>query len=487
MGLTASMDIARTSLSARQEQSTIVSRNIANADNPYASRKIANTVSALGGGVRLQSITRVADSLLFQKVLVSNADLAGQKAVVDALNTINETVADPELDFSPAALTGKLNDALQQLSSGPQDPVRAKAVLDAATDLATGLNAATSAVQGVRRQADQDIQVAVAKINTTLADIQTLNQQIVNGTFAGDDVTDQLDQRDKLIADISNEIGIRVAHRSQNDVAIYTDSGVTLFDNTARQVSFVPTPVYDSTIAGNAVVVDGVPVTGPAASMPIGSGRLKGLTDVRDTYAVTYQTQLDEIARGLIETFAEQDQSGSGLPDATGIFSHVGSPTVPTSGVLQSGLAGEISVNAAVDPSRGGNLDLIRDGGINGAAYAYNTSGADGFSGRIRQLADRLVANRPFDPVAESGNQDSVLDFASTSVGWLQEQRRVASSDLSFKQTVQERSSDALNQVIGVNLDNEMTLLLEIERSYQATSRLITTIDDMYQYLLTAV
>jgi flagellar hook-associated protein 1 FlgK len=486
MGLTASMDIARTSLSARQEQSTIVARNIANADNPYASRKIANTVSALGGGVRLQSITRVADQALFQKVLSANADAAGQEAVVNALDTMNETVFDPEQDFSPAALAGKLNDALQQYASGPHDPVRAKAALDAATDMATGLNSATQAVQDVRRRADQDIQVAVEKINTTLADIETLNNQIVNRTFAGDDVTDQLDQRDKLIADISEEIGIRVVNRGQNDVAIYTDSGVTLFDVQARQVSFTPTPVYDSTTSGSPVVVDGVPVTGPGATMAIGSGRLKGLTDVRDNYAVTYQTQLDEIARGLIETFAEQDQSGSGLPAATGIFSHNGSPAVPATGTLQSGLAGEISVNAAVDPSRGGDLNRIRDGGINGAAYQYNTSGASGFSARIRELSDGLAANRSFDPVAEGGTQDSLLDFASTSVGWLQEQRRTASADLEFSQTVQVRSSDALNQVIGVNLDYEMTLLLEIERSYQATSRLITTIDDMYEYLLTA-
>jgi flagellar hook-associated protein 1 len=486
MGLTASMDIARTSLSARQEQSTIVSRNIANADNPYASRKIANTVSAPGGGVRLQSITRVADAALFQKVLTANADLAGDKEIVDALNELSQTVVDPEQDSSPAALVAKLNDKLQQYSSGPQDPIRAKAVLDSATDLVTSLNTATDIVQGVRRQADQSIEAGVTKVNTLLADVQTLNRQIVNATFAGDDVTDQLDQRDKLIADLSNEIGIRVVNRSQNDVAIYTDSGVTLFDNTARQVSFNPTPVYDSTTVGSPLVVDGVPVTGPTATMAIGSGRLKGLTDVRDGLAATYQTQLDEIARGLIETFAERDQSGSGLPDATGIFSYTGSPAVPASGTLQSGLAGEISVNAAIDPSQGGELNLIREGGINGSAYVYNTSGGAGFSARIREMADGLVANRAFDPTAEGGSQDSLLDFASTSVGWLQEQRRTASADMEFTQTVQERSSDALNQMIGVNLDHEMTLLLEIERSYQATSRLITTIDDMYQYLLTA-
>ena len=217
---------------------------------------------------------------------------------------------DPEQEFSPAALAAKLSTALQQYSSGPQDPVRAKAVLDAATDLATGLNSATTTVQQVRRQADQDIANSVEKINIDRSnDIQTLNQRIIIGTFEGDDVTDQMDQRDRLVADISEEIGIRVINRPDNDIAIYTDSGITLFDINARQVSFTATPVYTSTTPGSAVVVDGVPVTGPAATMEIGSGRLKGLTDVRDTIAATYQTQLDEIARGLIETFAETDQS----------------------------------------------------------------------------------------------------------------------------------------------------------------------------------
>ena len=59
--------------------------------------------------------------------------------------------------------------------------------------------------------------------------------------------------------------------------------------------------------------------------MRSGSGRLIGLAAVRDTYAVTYQNQLDEIARGLIEAFAESDQSASpSLPDAPGLFTYPG-------------------------------------------------------------------------------------------------------------------------------------------------------------------
>jgi flagellar hook-associated protein 1 len=313
-----------------------------------------------------------------------------------------------------------------------------------------------------------------------------LNTKIVTGTQFGADVTDDLDTRDQLLTQIATEIGIRVTARSNNDIAIYTDSGVTLFDKSARQVSFDATPIYTPGATGNPLVVDGVPVTGASASMAIGSGRLKGLTDVRDTFTTTYQSQLDEIARGLIETFAEQDQTGAGFPDATGIFTYSGSPTVPASGTIVPGLAGEIGVSAAVDPDRGGDLNLIRDGGINGSSYVYNTEGTAGFSARIFQLADGLQANRAFDPTAEAGSQDSVVDFASTSVGWLQQERQSASSDYDFSKTVQQRSLDAFTQVTGANLDIEMTLLLEIERSYQSTSRLISTIDTMFQSLLEA-
>ncbi len=151
-----------------------------------------------------------------------------------------------------------------------------------------------------------------------------------------------------------------------------------------------------------------------------------------------------------------------------------------------TGIAGEITVDAAIDPARGGDLNKIRDGGINGAAYVYNTTGAAGFNSRILELSDGIFASRAFDPSAEAGSQDSLADFAATSVGWLQDLRQNASADLDFNQTLQERSVDALTQVTGVNLDYEMTLLLEIERSYQATSRLISTVNSMYDALIAA-
>ncbi len=43
------------------------------------------------------------------------------------------------------------------------------------------------------------------------------------------------------------EIGITTLSRANGDVVVYTDSGVTLFETTARSVTFAPTITYDPT------------------------------------------------------------------------------------------------------------------------------------------------------------------------------------------------------------------------------------------------
>ena len=57
-------------------------------------------------------------------------------------------------------------------------------------------------------------------------------------------MTDDLDQRDQILTSISEEIGIRTVTRANNDMAIYTDNGLTLFDTHARTVTFDATALF---------------------------------------------------------------------------------------------------------------------------------------------------------------------------------------------------------------------------------------------------
>jgi flagellar hook-associated protein 1 FlgK len=489
MTLSVGLGIAQTGLSVSAEQTAVVSRNVANASDPLATRKTANVITAPGGGVRLASVTRVFNDALFRNVLSSTSASATQQAIVESLDYLNQTISDPELDASPAALVTQFTSTLQQFAETPSNTVLARAAASAAVDLASGLNAATDTVQYVRKQADDEMALSVDRLNTLLSQFETVNLSIVKGTRSGGDVTDQLDARDRILTSIAEEIGITAVSRADNDMALYTDSGVTLFDVTARKASFARTAGFGAATTGNPIYIDGVPITGNVGGMPAASGRLVGLAAIRDDIAVTYQSQLDEIARGLIEVFAESDQSATpSLPDVPGLFTYSGAPAMPPSGAIFAGLAASIRVSASVDPLQGGDPNLLRDGGISGnPAYIYNVAGSAGFQDRLNGLVDGLLADQPFDPAAQAGDSATLAGFASSSVAWLQEERRSSGAEADYRTTLLDRSWQALTKITGVNLDEEMTTLLELERSYQASSKLISTIDSMFETLLAAV
>ena len=487
MSLSASLNTALSSLATTAEQTSVLSRNVARVGDPTASRKNANVITMPGSGVRLASVTRVVNVALFNNVLNTTSSAAGQRAIVDALEQLEQTVNDTELNASPAALMQKLTNAIQQYASAPANTASAQSAVAVARDVANALNSATDLVQSVRSQADAEIAGSVESLNTLLSRFESVNIEVVKGTRSGADVTDYLDQRDQLLKQISEEIGIRTVSRANNDMAIYTDSGVTLFDVSARSVTFQATPNYGATTTGNAVYADGMPITGSSATMGVGSGRIVGLVQVRDDLATTYQNQLDEVARGLISAFAESDQSAvPTLPDRAGLFTWGGGPALPP-GALAPGLAGTIRINAVVDPDQGGNATRLRDGGMNGAAYLYNSGGVASYTARLEQLNDRMSATRSFDPAAKLSTSATLKSFASSSAAWLEEARRTAGDEADYRSTLLERSSEALSKVTGVNLDEEMTLMLELERTYQASSKLISTIDAMLGALLSVV
>jgi len=491
MSLSSALNVAQSSLTATSTQTSILSRNVAGADNPHFNRKNANLTTTYGGAVKVNSIGRAMDSVLFTARLGATATATTQQAIVDALEQLETTVNDPELNQSLAAKLGNLTNALQQYGVTPDDPLLAQNVLTKATELVRTLNEASETVRTVRQQADADMAAGVERVNGLLLEFETANLAIVKGSQAGDDITDQLDTRDRILSQLSEEMGISVSTRANNDMVIYTDGGVTLFETVPRTVSMAASFGLGAGTAGNAVYVDGVPVTGANAIMPIKSGQIYGSAIVRDQITVTYQTQLDEIARGLIEVFAETDQSGGGGPAQAGLFTYGAPPaTIPATGVAVAGMAGAIRVNSNVDPAQGGDLDLLRDGGISDPLdpdYNYNASGAAGFPDRIQGLLTALGGPRGFDPATGADPTNTLVGFAGFSVGWLEAKRQTSAEALGYETALLQRTTSALSNVTGVDINEEMTLMMELERSFNASSTLITTIDRMLASLLAAV
>jgi len=485
MSLSSALLTAQSALSATSKQTALVSRNIAGSSDPNYTKRTGSLVSGPYGSVYV-NVSRSADEALLSRYIQANSQNAASSTLAAGLDRLSSLYSADDYSGSPAALIGDLRDALQAYASQPgQSTTAGDAAIDRAVDLARALNEGTSQIQELRADADADIAASVDSINGLLAKFEEVNSSIVNGTRSGADVSDFLDQRDSILKQLSGEIGITTMTRADNDMVIFAETGVTLFEKTARQVSFEPTTAFAPGSSGNNVYVDGVPLSHSTFEQPYGTGRLSGLLQLRDQIAPDYQSQLDEIARGLVSMFAETDQTGSGQPPITGLFSYSGSPDVPADGTLVPGIAGTISVPSAYIRSEGGSAERLRDG--SGGAYDYNTENAAGFSDRLQQLIGLISEPRGFDPAAGAGTSLSIIDYSTASASWLEGKRQNAADNRDYNSTVSSRAEQALSNATGVDINEEMALLLELEQSFQASSRVLTTIGSMLDDLLNAV
>ncbi|MEP3303071.1 MAG: flagellar basal body rod C-terminal domain-containing protein, partial [Roseibium sp.] len=160
--------------------------------------------------------------------------------------------------------------------------------------------------------------------------------------------------------------------------------------------------------------------------------------------------------------------------------------TVPGGATIVPGIAASITVNPALVQSLGGDPQLLRDGGINGASYNANPGGGAGFSSLLDSYVLALEEPMAFDPAAGLSSSSSVLDFAADSVGWLELNRSEAASAHETREATRFRATEALSNATGVSLDEELSLLLELEQSYKASARLISVVDEMLNALMAA-
>ncbi|MGI3904060.1 MAG: flagellar hook-associated protein FlgK [Janthinobacterium lividum] len=479
MSLSTTLSIAQSALSTNAALSTIVSRNIAGVNDPNYSTKTGQVESIAGGGVKLAGIRSATDTALFSNLLSANSDAASASALSGGLGTLEQSLGlstttatdGTSTDTSPATLLGNLTNALQQYAASPSNATLGTAAVTAAKTLAANLNSASATVQGVREQADSAMATSVATINSLLGQFGAANTAVTNATLAGTDATDAIDSRNAILQSLSSEIGISTADAGNGSLAIYTDGGATLFQGSARTVAFTATPAFLSSTVGGAVTVDGVAVTGTNATMASKSGKIAGLAQLRDTTAVTYGNQLDQIAQGLVQTFSESS-NGISVP---GLFTYG----------VGNGAAASITVPSAVDSSQGGSATLLRDGVIH--TGTVSTTSAAGDATQLNALLSKLNTSRTFSSPSGGVASGTLAAYATSSVSWLETTRQAASTASTNKTALVTQTTTNLSSVTGVNLDEQLSKMLDLEHSYQASAELITTVKSMLDALLSAV
>ncbi|ASS54414.1 flagellar hook-associated protein FlgK [Rhizobium leguminosarum] len=491
MSLTSALNTAQSIFNNTGTQSSVVSNNISNAGNKDYVRRQAMLTTSLNGA-QVVKIDRAQEDALLRQYLKTSSQDSAQQALLGGLEDLKSIMGGNDYETSPSTYLGVFQQKLQAFRTAPGSTVAAQGAITAAQDVANSLNNASQSVQDVRATADKQIATDVDKLNSLLSDFEKANNAVKTATASGADASGALDEREKALKQISQIVGVNATTRDNNDMVLSTSDGTILFETVPRKVTFKSQDIYTATITGNSVYVDGVALPRGSGSTTTGQGSLQSLLQVRDEIAPNFQKQLDEIARGLVSLFKEQSTSGTPAY-VPGLFTWSGG-TVDTGSAAVAGMASTISVSSTVITSQGGDPMRLRDGGVNANGVVNNPTHLSGYTTDLDRLYTALGSDIDFDPAAGPAvgfdattgidSNVSIMEYATNSLGWLEQYRSNATTAAENTSAALSRSDEAYSNETGVNLDEELTLLLDIEQSYKAATKILNAVDEMLKSLL---
>ena len=319
-GLNSALITALSGLQVNQRLLDITSQNIANVNTAGYSRKIATqesvTLDGTGAGVRLGAVSRNVNEALL-------ADLRQQSSFLgqsDALDTFYGRTQDlfgtPDSQGSIASLIGALANSFQSMAAEPEDSSTRMLVVNNARFLTSQFNSIASQVQALRQEADTNITDTVTLINDRLNQIADLNLRIAQGTALGQQVVDLQDQRDRAVNDIAQNMDIRYFIRDNGEMVIFTASGRAMLDRTASQLDHTAAGTMSPTITWADGSIGGITLNGADITSEIGSGKLAGLVQLRDTILPNLGSQFDELAGSINDEINALHNQGTTFPGA---------------------------------------------------------------------------------------------------------------------------------------------------------------------------
>jgi flagellar hook-associated protein 1 FlgK len=470
-GLFDTLNMGARSLQVQQQGIEVAGHNLANVNNPAYARQrvhlatsptIPTTLGPLGTGVDAVAIRQLRDGLLDaqitsetsvrgfleaqQKALQLGQSILGQEIDRQAAGADASTAAQAVgSQYGIAEGLSDLFESFQSLSLNPASLSERQNVLATAESLATGVQQIDRRLGTLQTSLNDSLQAEVTQANQLLREIANYNKQII-AIEAGGRVTanDLRDSRQQRLEELAKLVNIQTSTQSHGAVDV-SIAGTTLVSGVNVEDTLA---LYDA--GGGQMLVQ--TATG-ATPLTLTGGSLQGTIEARDGALKNLRDDLDTLAATLISQVNAIHRGGYGLTGATGADFFTGTG------------AADMAVNSALVA----NPALLQASGVAGA------SGDNQVALALAQLARQ--------PQAGLANQTFSASFARTVAG-LGQALASTNNALSDQDAVDSMLLRQRDAVSGVSLDEEMTDLMKFQKAFEASARLIATVDEMLSTLI---
>ena len=323
--MTDPLNIGTSALLSLQRAISTTGQNIANVNTEGYSRQRVifealdpqlRGAGFIGSGVGIAGITRSFDEFLVNDVINRSSSAAAASTLGDLAGRVDNILADPATGLT-SALDGFFA-ALQDVASNPGSIPERQVLLGEANVLADRFVNLDERFSDLNGEVNARLEDGVREINGLADSIAELNAQIVAelGRSGGRPPNDLLDNRDRLISDLSELVGVTTLQQDDGAINVAIGSGQPLvIGSTANSLAAFRDPRDVSRInVGLGAFGAQTDVTSS-----ITGGELGAVLSFRGDVLDEARSNLGLIATGLAASFNEQQRLGQDLNGNLGV------------------------------------------------------------------------------------------------------------------------------------------------------------------------
>ena len=442
------LQIALSSLYAQQKALQVTGQNIANVNTEgYSRQRVDMSANAgpitparesrytgPGMGVTTGDTTRITDQFLQLRGYQEHAVDAGLHQSQSVLSNIEGAFDEPSDDGLSKLISGFMS-SFDDVANAPDDNSARATLVQQGQTLTDGFNQLDSALATQRSSGVDELGSQIDEVNTGASQVADLNHSISSAVANGDSPNALMDQRDQLVSKLAEEVGVTVRPGDVDGTVDVFVGGTAL----VRGASANPLKMDVGTDPAQTVHVTWASDGYPAGVSGSAGGLLSGVNDV----IPRYRSGLQAVAQQLAGQINAVHSTGYALDGSTGrdFF------TTDSSGRI------EVNPDIVADPTlvaASATAGATRDGSV-AQKIADLTGPADGYQQLVTGLG------------VESAGVNRKVDVQGSVV----------------------QNIDAAQQsVSGVNLDEEMTSMLQYQHGYDAAARFLTAVDQTLETLI---
>lgn len=317
------MGLGTRALFANYSALQTIGNNISNANTAGYSRQSVELESAggqfsgagfFGKGVKVTSVVRAHDDFLTREASTAKALAAADEARAAQLKQLESVFATGEAGVGYAA--GQFLNAFVDVANRPQDLAARQVALGRAADVASRFRAAGEQMDKLQSAVTADVRAAITAVNTLSARVADINAQISLQQGSGHTPNDLLDQRDRLIGEISQYIQVTTIPASDGSMSVFIGGGQRLvLGGEATQLAALNDEFNPALVRIGMTDTAG---TNPLPDNLITGGSVAGLLRFQNNDLVAARNQLGQMASALAGAVNDQQALGLDLRSPAG-------------------------------------------------------------------------------------------------------------------------------------------------------------------------